>query len=303
MKMAFIDKRFSKKSLEIIERANMICADYARQGYDLSLRQLYYQFVRRNWIVNCEASYKNLGNVINDARLTGLLDWKYIKDRGRTTETNSHWKSPAEIMQAVAEQFKIDTWKYQPNHVEVLVEKQALEGILEPVCKRLDVGFTANKGYSSVSSMFEIGQRLKGKMYDEKHVHILYLGDHDPSGIDMTRDVEKRLMLLSEAEKWGMEDQFHMHRLALNMDQVEQYNPPENPAKVTDSRYEKYMEEFGEASWELDALEPSVLAGLVTDKVIALRSEDVYEAAMLKQEGWRDALHETAQGGDFTEEW
>jgi hypothetical protein len=88
---------------------------------------------------------------------------------------------------------------------------------------------------------------------------ILHFGDHDPSGIDMTRDIDDRLRMFMG----GME----VRRLALNMDQVEQYQPPPNPAKLTDSRATGYIERFGDESWELDALDPTTLSALVRDEI------------------------------------
>lgn len=287
MRQFFVQTNFRISSLEIIDTANAICAEYAAQGYDLSLRQLYYQFVARGLLDNTEQNYKKLGSIISNARLAGELDWDYIKDRGRNKIENNHWNDPSEILDACAAQFRIDTWKDQENFVIVMVEKQALEGVLVPVCRKLDVAFIANKGYSSSSSMYEIGREMFRAAGQERFPNTIYLGDHDPSGIDMTRDVEERLELFCEGD-------VAVHRVALNMDQIELYNPPENPAKLSDTRAEKYIHEFGYSSWELDALDPSVLAALVTSKVEELREYDKWKALVEKQQAWRDELAELA---------
>lgn len=263
----FIPKNFNPKHQALIDTADRIMRNYQAQGYDLSLRQLYYQFVAHHGFANTEQNYKLLGGVISDARLAGALDWDSLVDRGRTTVEVSHWDDPASIVDAAASSYRIDLWEDQPFHVEVMVEKQALEGVLVPVCRRLDCPFTSNKGYSSSSAMYEAGKRLEGKIDEGKRVVIIYLGDHDPSGIDMTRDVDDRLMLFSGVGYWdedekkvlrydGMEDHFEVVRVALNMDQVRTYNPPPNPAKMTDSRASGYVQRFGRQSWELDALDP-----------------------------------------------
>jgi hypothetical protein len=249
---------------------------YAAQGYDLSLRQLYYQFVAHHGLDNTEQNYKMLGVVVSDARLAGLLDWDSLVDRGRSTIVNSHWETPADIIDSAAASFRLDLWETQDCHVEVMVEKQALEGVLVPVCRRLDVPFTANKGYSSSSAMYEAGKRLEQKMDEGKRIVIVYLGDHDPSGIDMGRDVFDRLALFSGAGYWDSAERvvearndgtFVVNRIALNMDQIRQYNPPPNPAKMTDSRAKGYVSKYGYESWELDALDPDTLAGLVASEV------------------------------------
>lgn len=284
----FVDKKFGKEALAIIDTAVQICEDYGRQGYDLSLRQLYYQFVSRDLLANTEANYKRLGNIISDARLAGMLDWDSIKDRGRETTTNSHWNSIGDIISDCASQYNIDLWEGQENYVELMVEKQALEGVLEPVCRRWDIGFTANKGYSSSSALYEAGKRLEDKADKGKYVHIIYLGDHDPSGIDMTRDVLERLELFSG---YSVE----VRRIALNMDQVYKYYPPENPAKITDSRAKNYIKEFGYSSWELDALEPKILVRLVETEIQSLIDIQLFEDRKTYRDSQRDLLQEIAK--------
>lgn len=284
MKEPFIDKNFRTDTLHLISMCDEILTDYEAQGYDLTLRQLYYQLVSRDIIPNTQQSYSRLGGIVNDARLAGLLDWDAIVDRGRETVSNPHWTSPASILRSAAYSFHIDKWRDQSNHIEVMVEKQALEGVLIPVCEQLDVNFTANKGYSSQSFMYRKGKALRRKMALGKTVHILYLGDHDPSGLDMDRDVAERLTLFSS------KSYVRLQRLALTRDQIDEYQPPENPAKLTDSRAENYIQMHGYSSWELDALEPRALAKLVTDAVIALRDPDDWADACAREQDMKNQL-------------
>src|SRR5215831_9632022 len=179
--------------MALIVKANEILAEYEDAGYDLSVRQLYYQFVARDIIPNTVRSYGNLASLISDARKAGLIDWNMILDRGRVVIENSHWTSPKSILESAVFSFAIDKWATQPNFVHVLVEKQALEGVLQPVCSELDVPFLANKGYCSDSTMYRIGKRIERACDRGKKTVVIYLGDHDPSGIDMTRDVLERL--------------------------------------------------------------------------------------------------------------
>lgn len=244
MKEFFTSKKFTRDSSALIEQCNEILDSYEQQGYDLSLRQLYYQLVSRNIVPNTERSYKNIGSLVSDARLAGLIDWDMIKDRGRETVANPHWLDPKDFLTSVAPQFKQDLWKNQDAYVEVMVEKQALEGVLEPVCRRWDVPFTANKGYSSSTALYEASKRFVAQAEDGKEIHVIYLGDHDPSGIDMTRDVLDRLELFISTAlgRANNEDSgLTVKRIALNMDQVRELNPPENPAKLSDSRATDYI--------------------------------------------------------------
>lgn len=300
MKEEFVEHRFGTDGMELIRKTDAILSEYRSQGYVMTLRQVYYQMIGRDlfpasWIdratgtKNNVKNYKKFGVLVSDARLAGLLDWSMIEDRGRETHVNSHWKSPAHIIRACAEQFTIDRWDGQENYVEVFVEKDALSGILLPVCREWDVRFTANKGYSSSSAMYESSKRLLSAGRQLKDIHIIYLGDHDPSGIDMTGDIERRFELFTRDAVL-----FNIHRLALNMDQVEAWGPPENPAKETDSRFEKYRSEFGESSWELDAVEPATLSELVEEKIKELIDFAVWEEVEEKERQMKSDLSEMA---------
>jgi len=291
MREAFVDKTFTAASLRTIELVNAILEEYRRQGFRLSLRQLYYQLVARDFIANNTRSYKNLGALVSNARQAGLIDWAMIEDRNRETLIPGHWDNPGQIVRAAADQFRIDKWADQGWHIEVMVEKDALSGVLGPVCSRLDIGITANKGYSSSSTMYEIGKRLLDKSEDGKLICILYLGDHDPSGIDMTRDVEERLRLYSGLPGSDLE----VVRLALNWDQIEQWRPPENPAKETDARFGAYVRRFGGSSWELDAIEPRRLAELVTEAVYSHQDVNLWDDAVSRENEMRAELQAFAE--------
>ncbi len=293
MTETFIEKDFGVEARAMIQKINGILRDYAQQGYDLSLRQLYYQLVSKNVIENTERSYKNIGNLVSDARLAGYIDWDMIKDRGREMVKNPHWGTTTDFIESVAPQYRFDLWEDQENYVEVMVEKQALEGVLTPVCRRLDVPFTANKGYSSSSALYEASKRFLSRAEGGKSLHVIYLGDHDPSGIDMSRDVEERLNLFISTSLGNRRDHdgfVEMHRVALNMDQVRELNPPENPAKITDSRADGYIRRFGRSSWELDAIEPRRLAELVTRAVTVLADIGRFEKNVKKMEKGRKDL-------------
>ena len=285
MREKFADTRFSRKSAAMIEVVNSILEEYAGQGYDLTLRQLYYQLVARAYIENSVKTYKQLGGVVSDARMAGLIDWDMIADRGRQTITPTHWESPGEMIEAATDQFAVDKWADQDNHVEVMVEKQALEGVLIPVCRDLDIRFTANKGYSSMSALYEAGRRLRDFAERGKSIKILYLGDHDPSGLDMTRDVDERIKTFV-----GFDVDIVVDRLALNGDQIRELNPPENPAKATDTRFKAYADEYGLSSWELDAIEPRRLAQIVTTAVEALRDATKWEVAVKREDDMKADL-------------
>lgn len=292
MKQQFIEKRFNKKSQEIIEQANSIVKEYEKQRLVLTIRQLFYQFVGRGLLDNTQANYKRIVNIMNDARLAGLVDWNAIEDRTRNVEPIGTWENPASIVDSAVSCYKTDKWANQPYHVEVWIEKEALTGVISQICRQVEVPYFACRGYVSQSEMYHSAQRLAAL---DKPVIVLHLGDHDPSGIDMTRDNLDRLHMLSSSAN------ITVKRIALNMNQIKKYNPPPNPTKLTDSRAVPYMAEFGKSSWELDALSPTVIKNLIKKEVAkyldAEQWETDFEAQELDRESLQTAL-ETLRGAE-----
>lgn len=301
-KIKYQDLNLGPAKLALIDQANIIIDEYREQGFDLTLRQLYYQFVARDLLANRLQEYKRLGDVINDGRLAGLIDWSAIVDRTRYVRSLAHWDDPSDIITGAAAQFRVDLWATQPNRIEVWIEKDALVGVIEGVCKELDVPFFSCRGYTSQSEMWAAAQRLRSYVKPRRPAGslvrtakpqvpiILHFGDHDPSGIDMTRDITDRLELFMG----GLD----VRRLALNFDQIKTFNPPPNPAKLTDSRIGAYLKRFGNESWELDALNPATLAGLIRDEIESLIQPDAWRDALKEQNQGRTALQDIADRFD-----
>jgi hypothetical protein len=306
-RLVYAPRDFSPAHQRVIAQANRIIAEYQAQGYDLTLRQLYYQFVSRDLIPNRQTEYKRLGSIVNDARMAGLIDWDAIVDRTRNLRNLSHWDDPAGVIEAAARSYKNDLWRNQPTRVEVWIEKDALVGVIEGVCQELDLPHFSCRGYASASELWVAGQRIEGYLRAGQRCLLLHLGDHDPSGIDMTRDIEDRLTTFLDwdwvrafgkehpdlvnqpgnvfstavyaakerAQDWGAK--FEVRRIALTREQIDQYDPPPNPAKLTDSRSGAYLELHGDESWELDALEPTVLGQLIRDAVDEIIDADQWD--------------------------
>lgn len=320
-KIAYQKFKPSTASIAIIEQANRILAEYSARGIVVTLRQLYYQFVARDIIPNKQSEYKRLGSIINDARLGGMIDWDFLQDRTRNLNSQSHWSDPSGVISSAAHSYHRDLWEGQKNYVEVWVEKDALLSVIESVCIRWDVPFFACRGYTSQSEMWGAGQRIVGKvMGEERHCKIIHLGDHDPSGVDMTRDIASRLEGFLAHHVWVdvikrhirsggsrndekiiqkvglpiIESGIEINRIALNMDQILEYGPPPNPAKLTDSRATAYIDLHGDESWELDALDPDVLTDLIGNSIRSYVDEDVFETAKERQESEREILTATS---------
>ena len=279
----------------IINEANAICAQYLAQGYDLTLRQLYYQFVARGLLANKQENYDLLGRVCVKARENGYMDWDYLVDRTRNLQALPHWADPEEILDAVAKQFRLDKWAEADHVVEVWVEKEALSGIVQQAADAVDIPHFACRGYVSSSEIWQASQRLVRYIKDGKEVTVLHLGDHDPSGLNMTDDNGGRLQQYVRRHVGKDYSKLHFKRIALNPPQIAQYAPPPNPAKQTDSRYGEYVAATGQTdSWELDALDPTVLVTLITGEVEALRDDAVWNEATEEEKEHRRRLAEVA---------
>jgi len=291
-KIEYIKKRFNRVSQRIVALASDVLEEYVEKGYDLTLRQLYYQFVARDFIPNTPDAYRQLGTTVSNARLAGLIDWEHIIDRTRNLEAPSVWDSPEEIIRSAADSYQIDLWREQRERLEVWVEKDALIGVIQRPCSILRVPYFSCRGFVSQSEMWRAGVRMTRYRRSGKEPVVLHLGDHDPSGIDMTRDIKRRLTLFSGEE-------VRVDRIGLNMDQIRAYNPPPNPAKTTDSRCAEYIKQFGNESWELDALEPDVLADLIRSNVQGFVDGKNWRRSARKEAKEQSLIHQLADNWDF----
>lgn len=263
-------KKIGAERLAAIDRARSILDEYEGRGMIVTLRQLYYQHVARGFIENTERSYDRLGDLIVDGRMAGLISWTAVEDRGRGLSSYRYWPSPHAALESARATYRLDKWARQPFAPEVWIEK---EGPIENVCAELEVDFFVVHGYNSASEQWRAGQRFAGYVRDGRTPIVLHIGDHDPSGLQMTEDNRRRL-----AEFAGVN--IPVHRIALNMDQIEKYRCPPNPAKMTDSRAAAYVAEHGPESWELDALPPDATIELIRGEVLRLRDERLWSEAL-----------------------
>lgn len=280
-KIAYMKKRTSTAAMEIIDKANKVIGEYKQKGIQLTLRQLYYQFVARDWFANDDKNYKRLGDVIADGRLCGLVDWDAIEDRTRFLNELSSYDSPKDLLRLTPYWYRRKIWKDQPVYPEVWIEKDALLSVIEGPCDEDRVPYFACRGYASKSAQHKAAMRLVEIIDEGQEVVIFHLGDHDPSGIHMTDDnINWLRTFVGKHADSGM---LRIQRLGLNMDQVEKYEPPPNPAKELDPRFKNYELLHGSESWELDALDPEVIGQLVTDAISSIKDEDKWAASIAKE--------------------
>lgn len=302
----------------LIRRMNTIVTDYQQQGLVLTLRQLYYQLVAADVIANEEKSYKKIGDIVSKARLGGLMDWDAIEDRVRVPKKPPEFSSLDALVEAAFQSYRLPRLKGQERYVELWVEKDALAGVLAPIAREYHVTLMVNRGYSSTSAMKAAGERVREacSYLEVNEAVVLYLGDLDPSGEDMVRDVNDRLQQftnsgilfsVSKDGKFSHETDeerkarlpyidVSVEKLALTMEQVEEHEPPPNPAKMSDSRAAKFVEEYGDSSWEVDALPPRVLRDIITERLDQLIDDGVVETIREQEKNDKRRLRAALEG-------
>lgn len=277
-KIYFRDAKISRKGMLMLQKVNDIIEEYQENDYVLTLRQLYYQLVSRDVIPNKVQEYSKLSILLKEGRMAGYVDWEAIEDRLRTAEKPSSWNDPTQIIKACIRSYQKDRQDNQQKYIEVWVEKDALSGVLERVTRPYHIPIMVNRGYSSATAMYAAFNRFNKAYKSGKSTLVLYLGDFDPSGKDMLRDIEKRISEFFIGD-YQIEDDvshsrvleefnFKLSPIALTEHQIRMYNPPPNPAKITDPRAAHFIKTYGASSWEVDALRPEVLSDILEKHIM-----------------------------------
>lgn len=329
-----------------------IVSAFSSKNYTLTLRQLYYQLVGRDLIPNHVDVYNKLGKVVDDLRYSGTLDWGAMEDRGRVPYLPYSVGGISEALRDTVDLYKRDRQEGQNTVVEVWTEKDAISGILKRVTSRYHVRLVVNKGYSSSTAMYRAYCRFSKYIDQGKKVKVLYFGDHDPSGLDMIRDIDDRIKLFLakgkqfsptysrdfnenfydfevqgspelmdavnklidsdnytdhqvhkavdlynyEKTRYYIEenDLFSITPIGLTMDQIKQYDLPPNPAKTTDPRAKWYFEQYGDESWEVDALAPEVIESIVDEHIRSSIDLDMYKSILNLEAEEKESIRKLA---------
>lgn len=287
--------QWSASTQNLLAHIQRITSAYMKQGITMTLRQLYYQLVAQDIIPNADEIYKRIGTLVTDAKYNGFLDWNALEDRGRPQSMSSQWDNVKSLVESAIAAYRLPRWKDQPFYVELFTEKDALSSVLQPLCEKYHIRLVVNKGYTSSSVMYELGKRVKRKLKAGKIVKLLYLGDHDPSGLDMLRDIEDRLTEMLEKGSEYTYSGFKIIPVALTRKQIEEFNPPPNPAKITDPRAKWYLCEHGDVSWEVDALKPEDMIRIVEAAIQKQIDLEKYNAWIEKEKEQAKVLEEFAE--------
>lgn len=291
MKEAFCSSvGLGEKNKDLLKTINEIIEEYQRRGLRLTLRQLFYALVTRNVIPNNKSEYQKLSKILTKGRMAGEVDWSMIVDRGRQIYLPYYCHDSKDAINDTVRQYRLDRQREQYSYVEVMCEKDALSEILRRVTFYYHIRLMINKGYSSCSAVYETAKRIKNALEFADNAIILYIGDHDPRGLDMVRDIGDRL------EEFGC--WLNVKHIALTTEQVEFYNPPENNlkkddfGKLKDPRGQAYFEEFGNSSWEVDALRPEVLDKVVRDAIEEIIDIDKFNRVLEMEQEDKEKLQQ-----------
>lgn len=293
----FEEKNFTQASSDMLKKIDVVLKNYNRQGYVITLRQLYYKLFSTGVIKHNNAKeYKKLINIVNNGRVAGLLPWDMFEDTAREYNDVFTNEDRATAAGYLPRFWKADFWRRQKYYVEVWVEKNALGNVIERACKPYRVPHMSCRGYLSATQAWQAGERFEAELADGERTGVLfYLGDHDPSGVDMSRDNERRLRLFSH------DADIKVQRLALTMAQINQYNPLPAPVKTTDSRAEKYTAAHGDDCWELDALEPEVIEALIVNAIKKLIDPAAWQTTLDEEQTEQDFLRRIETNWDEVE--
>ena len=219
----------------------------------MTVRQVYYQAVSRGLIDKTEAEYKNVVcRLLGNMRREGQLPYRWIADNTRWMRKPDTYYNLADMLTLTQQTYRRAIWSNQQVRVEVWLEKEALAGVLYNVTAEWDVPLMVTRGYPSMSYIHSAAEVIAEATH---FTHIYYFGDHDPSGVDISRFVEQGIGELLDQWGWDPKGCFSFERVAVTPPQITEYDLPTRPTKKSDSRAKNFRGE----SVEVDAIEPDML--------------------------------------------
>jgi hypothetical protein len=281
-----------ESTTRLIDAAIKILAEQ----WPMTVRQLFYALVSAVIIQNCLRDYKRTSRAITIARRDDRVPYEQIVDRSRPTYFSSNWNSVAELGEAMElqlQQYRRDYWQDQPTYCEMICEKDALTGSLDPVRREYGLTLEALRGFDSESKTHEVAKRFVDARQDGKKVVVLYLGDWDPSGECIEVDLKDRIVAnmrkvlgLPKDARDPLLD-IEIRRIAIFKEDIRKFNLPPLKVKDTDRRSAKFVRKHGNRAVELDALPPNELRGRLRIAIESLIDRAAWNRARLVEEAQR----------------
>ena len=256
--MARREFKWTDKQLDKLNKVQEILVEWEKY-LPLTLRQVYYQLVTKEIIKNKISEYTMLSNMLKWARIDGYISWDSIEDRVRAIYNGEGWNDKKHFIDDETDKFlkgyRRNLMNGQDVFIEVWIEKDALSSIFSKVTIQYCVSTVVCRGFSSVTFLNGFKGRVQYYQSIGKQPVMLYFGDFDPSGLEMLPAMEITLV-----EEMGAND-IKFKRIALRKQDIFDYSLPNDPSAVkkTDSRYDKFVNQYGTYAVELDALPPDIL--------------------------------------------
>lgn len=270
--------------MELI-RSHIIVALYEDQP--MTVRQMFYRLVSKGVIGKTEGEYNaTVCRLLTQMRLDGTIPYGWIADNTRWMRKPHTYSSLEQALQRTAEAYRRSVWDNQAVYVEVWLEKDALAGVLMEETEPWDVPLMVTRGYPSISYLYGAAEAIGAQ---GKPAYLYYLGDHDPSGLDIPRNVEQRLREFAPGAA------IHFDRIAVTTAQIAAFNLPTRPTKTTDSRAKGFVGE----SVEVDAIPPRDLRALVRERIEQHVDQAALDGLRVAEDSERLILNMVADPGNI----
>ncbi len=259
-------KRRARRTKVAIKALEDALVAIVKEHAPLTCRHVFYLAMAVALITKSEKEYKyTIGRLLLRLRREGRISYRDIADESRWVRRVETSRGARQALKACARFYRRDLLHDQRLHLELWVEKAALVGVIEDVCDEFAVPLYPTSGFASETFIYEAALEIAHAIKEDGHRAVIYtLGDHDPSGMHITRDLERRLRRLVEEVSNERLD-FEVRRLALTPEQVRRYRLPTRPTKREKNNHAKRFR-FAR-SVELDALPPETLRGIVRDAI------------------------------------
>lgn len=274
--------RRTKAEITAIEDAIYLTTEELRP---MTVRQLFYQLVSRKVIHKTEAEYKQtVVRLLTSMRRRGAIPFDWIADNTRWMRKPRTHSGLSQMLSRSIQTYRRALWDDQSAYVEIWLEKDALAGVLYEVTEEFDVPLMVTRGYPSLSFIASAADTIMHQNKMGKIAYLYYLGDRDPSGVDIPRKVQEDL--------GEMGCHFTFAVIAVTDDQIAEFDLPTRPTKQTDTRAKNFKGE----SVEVDAIPPGALKSLVRRHIEMHIDQDVLHRTRMIEEAERESLAAMASG-------
>lgn len=286
-----VDRKRSRSAIsaakqQMLNAVLTVIADL-KDFWPLSLRTIHYNLLNNPPLRNVKKPasryrntrqcYSDLSDLCTRARFDGLVPFDAIHDPTRPVSRWPIYRSAADYLRSQFDDFLRGYWRdllqSQPDHIEVIGEKNTLLPIVKPVCFDYTVPLTIGRGFCSVPPRKAMYDRWKSS--GKNRLVLIVLSDHDPDG-EMIADSLVGYM----RDDFGIpHDRIVPVRAALTATQCERLNIPiDVDAKPTSTNYQCFVKRHGTGACELEAVPPRRLQRMLRDAIESVIDHDAFAA-------------------------